>query len=93
MSLILVSRRFAGTASVLVCCWQVVGAVGLELWVESSGPDADVFAYLEDIDLKGSIRYTFPYSMDRAQALLYVSETHLNRGGLLFAHLSYEDAF
>ncbi|KAL3161955.1 hypothetical protein ABBQ38_009037 [Trebouxia sp. C0009 RCD-2024] len=36
---------------------QVVWAVGLELWVESSGPDADVFAYLEDIDLKGNIRY------------------------------------
>lgn len=35
---------------------QVVGAVGLELWVESSGPDVDVFAYLEDIDLKGGIR-------------------------------------
>ena len=56
MFLILAHRHFAGTASVLVCCWQVVGAVGLELWVESSGPDADVFAYLEDIDLKGNIR-------------------------------------
>lgn len=35
---------------------QVVGAVGLELWVESSGSDVDVFAYLEDIDMKGGIR-------------------------------------
>lgn len=35
---------------------QVVGSVGLELWVECSGSDVDVFAYLEDVDLKGSIR-------------------------------------
>lgn len=35
---------------------QVVGAVGLELWVECSGPDVDVFAYLEDVDLMGSVR-------------------------------------
>lgn len=37
---------------------QVVGAVGLELWVESSGADVDVFAYLEDIDMKGVIRWS-----------------------------------
>lgn len=50
------SLLFAGHSGVLLFCFQVVGAVGLELWVESSGPDADVFAYLEDIDLKGNIR-------------------------------------
>ena len=29
---------------------QVVGAVGVEIWVESSSRDADLFIYLEDID-------------------------------------------
>ncbi len=36
---------------------QLVGAVGLELWVESSGRDLDIFAYLEDVDPAGDIRY------------------------------------
>lgn len=43
-----------------LCGWvwvQVVGAVGLEVWVESSGPDLDLFAYLEDVDEAGSIRW------------------------------------
>ena len=38
-------------------CWQVVGAAGVEVWVESMGPDTDVFAYLEDIDVMGNIRW------------------------------------
>ena len=40
----------------MVVVLQVVGAVGLELWVECSGADVDVFAYLEDVDSKGGIR-------------------------------------
>lgn len=31
-------------------CWeQVLGAVGVEVWVESSTGDADLFIYLEDV--------------------------------------------
>jgi len=36
--------------------WQVVGSVGVEVWVESSGQELDLFAYLEDVDTDGNIR-------------------------------------
>ncbi|DBA77051.1 TPA: hypothetical protein ACH3X1_009638 [Trebouxia sp. C0004] len=45
------------TGPALPAATQVVGSVGLEVWVESSGHELDLFAYLQDVDTDGNISY------------------------------------
>ena len=44
--------------------------MGLELWVECMGPDTDVFAYLEDVDALGNIRWVL---LSGLQLCLYLA--------------------
>ena len=55
---------------------QLVGAVGLELWVESSGEDVDIFAYLEDVDPVGNIRSPLPCIL---ALLIYTASADVHR--------------
>ena len=83
---------------------QLVGSVGLELWVESSGPEADIFAYLEDVSPEGDIRCDTSYKLHVciSSHLLAVGElckatsstlpsTHDFCSGLAGAHLGRAD--
>ncbi|KAL0052970.1 hypothetical protein WJX82_010541 [Trebouxia sp. C0006] len=45
------------TGPPLQAATQVVGSVGVEVWVESSGQELDLFAYLEDVDTDGNVSY------------------------------------